>query len=93
MLILFAIYAGIVIVFAGIYLTASTLGQTTETNPDGSETVIPFCHMDVNTKMEALYVSLSTMAAIGYGGTLNVVCDILVFKCLLASLTRISVCD
>jgi hypothetical protein len=68
MLILFLIYTSIVALFAGIYLTVSVVGQTTESNPDGSEKHIPFCHMEINNRMEALYMSLSTMAAIGYGG-------------------------
>lgn len=68
MLILFVVYTSIVVVFATIYLGVSILGQTTEKNEDGSDRLIPFCHMEINNRMEALYLSLSTMASIGYGG-------------------------
>lgn len=76
MLILFLVYTSIVVFFAAIYLTVSLLGQTIESNPDGSEKHIPFCHMEINNRMEALYLSLSTMAAIGYGGE-SMVCFLL----------------
>ena len=71
MLILFVVYTSIVVLFAAIYLTVSLLGETIQTNPDGSEKHIPFCHMEINNRMEALYLSLSTMASIGYGGELS----------------------
>eukprot|EP00934_Nitzschia_sp_Nitz4_P001741 Nitzschia sp. Nitz4//scaffold38_size140716//59805//61322//NITZ4_003141-RA/size140716-snap-gene-0.141-mRNA-1//1//CDS//3329550060//1741//frame0 len=67
MLILASVYIFIVVAFAAIYLTAAVLGQTSRTDPDGSEIITPFCHMDISSRMEALYLSLSTMAAIGYG--------------------------
>lgn len=68
MMILFSVYTSIVIAFAAIYLGISIMGETIEKNPDGSEKHIPFCHMEINNRMEALYLSLSTMASIGYGG-------------------------
>ena len=68
MLILFLAYTSIVVFFAGIYLLVSVVGQTTESNSDGSEKYVSFCHMEINNRMEALYMSLSTMASIGYGG-------------------------
>lgn len=68
MLILFCAYSSIVMFFAALYLSVSMLGHTTESNPDGSEKLIPYCQMEINNKMEALYLSLSTMASIGYGG-------------------------
>ena len=67
-IILFSVYFCIVLFFAIVYLGVSIMGQTTEENPDGSEKIIPFCHMEIDNKMSALYLSLSTMAAIGYGG-------------------------
>lgn len=67
MLILFVVYASIVALFACIYLAMSIFGQRIETNPDGSEKLVSFCHMEINNRMEALYMSLSTMAAVGYG--------------------------
>lgn len=67
MFILAFVYSLIVFFFAAVYLTVSYLGQTVETNPDGTEKITPFCHMDINNKLEALYLSMSTMASIGYG--------------------------
>ena len=69
MLILFCTYATIVLFFAIVYLTVSKIGRSTDSNPDGSERVVPYCQMEINNKMEALYLSLSTMASIGYGGS------------------------
>ena len=71
MLILFFTYATIVTVFASMYWTLAKMGQTTESNPDGSERIVPFCQMEINNMMEALYLSQSTMASIGYGGSLQ----------------------
>ncbi len=68
MLILFCAYASIVTFFAAVYFSMSMLGQTSATDPDGSERVVPYCQMEISNRMEALYLSLSTMASIGYGG-------------------------
>jgi Inward rectifier potassium channel transmembrane domain/Inward rectifier potassium channel C-terminal domain len=59
LLILFLVYTVIVILFALLYLGVATLGQQTKAK----------CEMGVHSGMEALYLSLSTMASIGYGGS------------------------
>jgi hypothetical protein len=63
---LFITYSGLVIFFAEVYFGVSWLFEQTVVNPDGS-TISNFCHLDINTQMEALYFSLSTMTTIGYG--------------------------
>lgn len=69
MLILFCTYASIVFFFATLYLAVSKIGQTTESDSDGSERLVPYCQMEIHNLMEALYLSQSTMASIGYGGS------------------------
>jgi hypothetical protein len=67
LLILVTVYAAIVANFAAVYYVLSTYGQEQKINEDGSISMLPFCDMDINTRMEALYFSLSTMTTIGYG--------------------------
>ncbi|KAL7560652.1 hypothetical protein ACA910_001336 [Epithemia clementina (nom. ined.)] len=67
MAILFMVYTLIVFAFAFIYFGVSTLGKHERVNPDGTRSKLPFCDMDINDHMEALYFSLSTMTSIGYG--------------------------
>ena len=67
MTILFMAYTGIVFVFAFVYLGVSTLGQKERVNPDGTTSTLPFCDMDINDHMEALYFSLSRIINRAFG--------------------------
>jgi Inward rectifier potassium channel transmembrane domain/Inward rectifier potassium channel C-terminal domain len=66
-MILFAIYTAIVVLFACLFYGISVWGVQEQVNPDGTTSKTAFCSMDIHNHMEALYFSLSTMATIGYG--------------------------
>jgi hypothetical protein len=57
MLTLFLLYTSIVFLFAFVYLFVSTMGQK-QIEEDGSVKTLPFCDMDINNHMEALFFSL-----------------------------------
>jgi Inward rectifier potassium channel transmembrane domain/Inward rectifier potassium channel C-terminal domain len=62
LLIIFVTYSSVVFLFALFYLGVSKLGQHGD-----ALSHFPVCDMDIHNYMEALYLSLSTMASIGYG--------------------------
>ena len=48
MMILFLSYAGIVFLFAFVYLAISLLGQSQKINDDGTISTLPFCDLDIH---------------------------------------------